>query len=86
MARAADKSEPNDGGSALRCREVNSPGGGCPVRCPVTLLKNIGWLLLGGALIPVFMALTLGAGLVILARHVYWWLRGNTTPTSRVVG
>jgi hypothetical protein len=50
----------------------------------VTLLKNFGWLLLGGLLIPVFMALTLGAGLVIVARHLYWWVRGNTTPTSRV--
>jgi hypothetical protein len=33
----------------------------------VTLLKNVGWLLLGGLLIPAFMALTLGAGLVIVA-------------------
>jgi hypothetical protein len=50
----------------------------------VTILKNIGWLLLAGALIPVFMALTVGAGLVIVGRHLYWWGRGNTTPTSRV--
>jgi hypothetical protein len=50
----------------------------------VTFLKDIGWLLLAGALIPVAMALTLGAGLAIVARHLYWWGRGNTTPTSRV--
>jgi hypothetical protein len=55
-----------------------------PVRCSVTLLKNFGWLLLGGLLIPAFMALTLGAGLVIVVRHLYWWVRGNTTPTSRI--
>lgn len=50
----------------------------------VTYLKDIGWLIVAGALIPVFMALALGAGLVILARHLYWWTRGNTTRTSRV--
>ena len=52
----------------------------------MTYLKDIGWLLLGGALIPVFMALALGAALVVVARHLYWWARGNTTPTSRVSG
>jgi hypothetical protein len=50
----------------------------------MTLLKDIGWLLLAGVMIPVFMALTLGAGLVIVGRHLYWWVRGNTTSTSRV--
>jgi hypothetical protein len=49
----------------------------------VTYLKDLGWLVLAGALVPVFMALTLGAGLVIVARHLYWWGRGNTTSTSR---
>jgi hypothetical protein len=52
----------------------------------VTLLKDIGWLLLAGAAIPLFMALTLGAALVVVVRHLYWWGRGNTTPTSRVSG
>ncbi|MEO6007588.1 MAG: hypothetical protein ABIU38_05980 [Vicinamibacteraceae bacterium] len=52
----------------------------------MTLLKDIGWLIVAGALIPVAMALTLGAGLAIVARHLYWWARGNTTPTSRVSG
>ena len=50
----------------------------------MTTLKNIGWLLLAGALVPVFMALTLAGGLVIVGRHLYWWIRGNTTATSRV--
>jgi len=50
----------------------------------VTLLKNIGWLLVAGALIPVFMSLALGAAVVIVGRHLYWWVRRNTTPTSRV--
>jgi hypothetical protein len=52
----------------------------------VTILKNIGWLLAAGALIPVFMALALGGVLVIVARHLYWWTRGNTTATSRASG
>jgi hypothetical protein len=52
--------------------------------CAVTILKDIGWLLLAGVLIPVAMAATLGAGLVIVACHLYWWVRGNTTDTSRV--
>ena len=50
----------------------------------MTFLKNIGWLLVAGALIPVFMALALGAGVVVVGRHLYWWLQGNTTPTPRV--
>lgn len=52
----------------------------------MTLLKNIGWVLAAGASIPVLMALTLGASLVIVARHLYWWGRGNTTATSRTSG
>lgn len=50
----------------------------------MTLLKDIGWLILAGVLLPVLMALALGAGLVIIGRHLYWWVRGNTTSTSRV--
>ena len=49
----------------------------------MTYLKDLGWLVLAGALMPLFMAATLGAGLVIVARHLYWWGRGNTTSTSR---
>lgn len=50
----------------------------------MTLFKDLGWLVLAGALMPLFMALALGAGLVIVGRHLYWWGRGNTTSTSRV--
>ena len=49
----------------------------------MTYLKDLGWLLLAGLLIPVFMALALATVMFIVGRHVYWWLRGNTTPTSR---
>jgi hypothetical protein len=51
----------------------------------VTYLKDLGWLLLAGLLVPVLMALALGSVLFIVGRHLYWWIRGNTTPTSRPV-
>jgi hypothetical protein len=49
----------------------------------VTYVKDLGWLLLGGLLVPVLMAVGLAAVVFIVGRHLYWWLRGNTTPTSR---
>jgi hypothetical protein len=49
----------------------------------VTYLEDFGWLLLAGLLVPVLMALAVASVVFIVARHAYWWLRGNTTPTSR---
>jgi hypothetical protein len=49
----------------------------------VTYLKDLGWLLLGGLLIPVFMAAALVGVVFIVGQHLYWWIRGNTTRTSR---
>ena len=37
---------------------------------PVTNLKDLGWLLLGGLLIPVFMALALVGVVFIVGRHL----------------
>ena len=51
---------------------------------PVTYLKDLGWLLLAGLLIPVFMAVALGSVVFLIARHLYWWIRGHTTRTSRI--
>lgn len=49
----------------------------------MTYIKDIGWLLLIGLLLPLLMALALGSLAVIVARHLYWWARGNTTAVSR---
>jgi hypothetical protein len=49
----------------------------------VTYIKDIGWLLLIGLLLPLWMALALASLVFIVARHVYWWSRGNTTAVSR---
>lgn len=52
----------------------------------MTYIKDIGWFVLIVLLMPLWMALA-GAGLVvILARHLYWWARGNTTAVSRLSG
>ena len=63
------KSEPKDGAVDGRCREVNRRGDAGVVMLSgaaddhparkepaVTYLKDLGWLLLAGLLIPVFMA------------------------------
>ena len=50
----------------------------------MTYFKDFGWLLLAGLLVPVFMVLSLATVVFIVSRHIYWWLRGNTTRTSRV--
>lgn len=49
----------------------------------MTYIKDIGWLLLLGLLLPLLMALALASLLVVVTRHVYWWARGNTTAVSR---
>jgi hypothetical protein len=49
----------------------------------VTYIKDIGWLLLIGLLLPLLMALALASLVVIVARQLYWWARGNTTALSR---
>lgn len=49
----------------------------------MTHIKDIGWLLLLGLLLPLWMALALVALVAIVVRHLYLWVRGNTTATSR---
>jgi hypothetical protein len=49
----------------------------------VTYTKDVGWLLLIGLLLPLLMALAVAGLVVIVARHLYWWARGNTTAASR---
>jgi hypothetical protein len=49
----------------------------------VTDIKDIGWLLLIALLLPLLMALALASLVVVVARHLYWWARGNTTALSR---
>lgn len=46
-------------------------------------IKDIGWLLLIGLLLPLLMPLAMASLLVIVVRQVYWWARGNTTGVSR---
>jgi hypothetical protein len=36
-----------------------------------------------GLLLPLLMALALASLVVVVARHLYWWARGNTTAVSR---
>lgn len=50
----------------------------------MTLMKDLGWLLLIVLLFPVGMAVALAGGLIILGRSLYWWARGNTSATSRM--
>jgi hypothetical protein len=50
----------------------------------VTVLKDLVWLLAFTLLLPLWMALGLAFVAVIGSRQMYWWIRGNTTATSRV--
>lgn len=43
----------------------------------MTYIKDIGWLLLIGLLLPLLMALALAGLVVVLVRQLYWWTRGN---------
>lgn len=49
----------------------------------MTAFKDLAGTLLIVLLLPLWMALGLGGLLVILARQLYWWARGNTTLVSR---
>lgn len=49
----------------------------------VTYIKDIGWLLLIGLLLPLLIALALATLVVVVLRQLYWWARGNTTGLSR---
>jgi len=49
----------------------------------VTVIKDIGWLVLIVVCLPLLMAVGLIGLVVVLVRHVYWWSRGNTTAVSR---
>jgi len=50
-----------------------------------TLKDTVGVLLLV-ALLPLWMAAALGFVALVVARHLYWWARGNTTAVSRGSG
>ena len=52
-------------------------------RDPVTALKDILGVLLLVLLLPLWMAVGLGVVGFVVARHLYWWARGNTTAVSR---
>ena len=49
----------------------------------VTALKDLVGMFLLVALLPVWMAVGLGAVIVIVTRQLLWWARGNTTSVSR---
>lgn len=48
----------------------------------ITLRDSLGVLLLV-LLLPLWMAVGLGFVALVVARHLYWWARGNTTAVSR---
>jgi hypothetical protein len=48
-----------------------------------TAVKDVVGALLLVFLLPLWMAAGLGAVLVVVARQLYWWVRGNTSAVSR---
>jgi hypothetical protein len=50
----------------------------------MTLLKDFGWMILIGLLMPLIMAVAFVGVATILVQSLYRWARGNTTSTSRV--
>ena len=49
----------------------------------LTVLKDVVGSLLLVFLLPLWMAVGLGAVAVVAFRQLYWWARGNTTVLSR---
>ena len=50
----------------------------------MTAFKDVAGLLVLAFLLPLWMALGFGALVVLVARQLYWWTRGNTSAASRV--
>ena len=50
----------------------------------MTAFKDVVGLLLLAFLLPLWIPLGLGALVVVVARQLYWWVRGNTSSASRV--
>jgi predicted RND superfamily exporter protein len=50
----------------------------------MTLMKDLGWMVLIGLLMPLIMAVAFVGVAIILVQSLYRWARGNTTSTSRV--
>ena len=51
----------------------------------VTVIKDIGWFLLIGLLLPLWMALSLAALAFMVTRQLYWWARGTMPAASSSV-
>lgn len=51
----------------------------------MSIAKDFAWLFLIALLLPLWMLLALTGLVVIVGRHLYWWVRGNTTAASRPV-
>ena len=49
----------------------------------MTLVKDLAWVALIVLFLPVIMAVAFVAVVVILARSLYMWARGNLSSTSR---
>lgn len=52
-------------------------------RYVVIILRDSLGILLLVLLLPLWMAVGLGFVALVVARHLYWWARGNTTAVSR---
>lgn len=49
----------------------------------MTYIKDVGLCVLLVLLVPLWMILAWASLVFIVARHLYWWARGNTTAVSR---
>jgi len=52
----------------------------------VTVIRDIGWFLLIVLLLPLWLMMGLAALAFVVARHLYWWARDDTTGVSRHEG